>query len=113
MKLDISKAADRMEWPFLEKMMEQIGFNDCWISRVMTWVSTTSYGVLINGVPGSTIFPSKGIWQGDFLSPYLYLICVEGLSCMLHKVEHNTLLKRVKVGHGVPSITHLFLLTTA
>lgn len=74
----------------------------------MICVSTASYGVLTNGVPRSTILPSRGNRQGDPLSPYLYLIFVERLSYMLHKTERNTPLKGVKVACDSPPITHLF-----
>ncbi|CAM9001002.1 unnamed protein product [Rhodiola kirilowii] len=47
-KLDMSKAYDRIEWKFLEKMMAAIGFAEEWIKRIMLWVSTVSYRVKIN-----------------------------------------------------------------
>lgn len=88
--------------------MVKLGFNEHWISRVMTCVTITSCGVLINDAPGSTIYPSRGIWKGSPLFPYLYLICAEGLSCLLHEAEQNSILKGVKKARGNPFITHLF-----
>lgn len=48
-KLDISKAYDKLERSFLEPMMQKLGFSEVWIFRIMTYVTTFSYSVLING----------------------------------------------------------------
>lgn len=107
-KLDISKVYDKLEWSFLDKRMRKLGFNDVWIFRVMSCVTTASYAILINGQPDPIIVPSRGIHQRDHLSPYFYLIYAEGLSCLLNKVDANGRIGGVKVAQGSPSITHLF-----
>ena len=60
-KLDISKAYDWMEWSFLKKMMEKLGFDPRWVRLAMETVTTTFYSVLINGEPKGFINPSRGI----------------------------------------------------
>lgn len=50
-KLDMSKAYDRVEWPFVEKVMEMLGFEARWIRLVMRCVSTVSHAVVVNGDP--------------------------------------------------------------
>lgn len=82
-KFDISKTYDKMEWNFLELMMCKLGFNKDWISQIMTCVKTVSYLVLVNGQPGATFSPSRGLRQGDLISLYFYLICAEGLNSLL------------------------------
>lgn len=89
-------------------MMKKLGFNDVWISRVMTCVSTASYAVLVNGSPRSKIVPTRGLRQGDPLSPYLYLICAEGLSCLQKEAEMDSKIKGVKEARCNPFINHLF-----
>lgn len=83
-KLDISKAFDKVEWLFLNAIMEQMGFHQKWRCWIMKCISTVTYSILINGVPTWQVIPQRGIRQGDPISPYLYLLCTQGLSALLH-----------------------------
>ena len=61
MKLDMSKAYDRVEWLFLEQLMLKMGFHVKWVGLVMETVKTVSYSILINGEPRGNIQPTRGI----------------------------------------------------
>jgi len=107
LKLDMSKAYDRIEWDFLEKMLITLGFHPNWVKLVMRCVTSVSYYILVNGQPTRSFFPSRGLRQGDPLSPYLYLICTEGLSALIQDATTIKCLHSVKVCRSAPSITHL------
>ena len=107
-KLDISKAYDRVEWPYLEAIMQRMGFKDKWVSLIMMCVKTVSYFVLIIGQPRGSITPTRGPRQGDPVSPYLFLLYVEGLSTMIKRKERLGSLRGVAIKKLAPRISHLF-----
>ena len=107
LKLDISKACDQVEWHFLQSIMEKMGFPAGWIERVMSCVTTPSFSILVNGKLYRMIQPSRGIRQGDSISPYLFLLCAEGLTALLNKVESEGRIKGVSICRGAPKITNL------
>lgn len=49
LKLDMSKAYDKVEWPFLEVLIRKIGFADRWIDVTMRCVTTVTYSIIVNG----------------------------------------------------------------
>ena len=106
-KLDMSKAYDRVAWDFLEVMMRKLGFGERWIGLMLMYVKTVSYSVLINREPKGKITPTRGLRQGDPISPYLFLLCAEGLTAMLKREESKGLISGVSVCRGAPRISHL------
>jgi hypothetical protein len=100
LKLDMSKAYDRVEWDFLELMMRKIGFNERWINLTMTCVRTVSYSVVVHRQPYGKITPTRGLWQGDPLSPYFFILCAEGLSFLLQKAERERRITGLLVTRG-------------
>ena len=107
LKLDVSKAYDRVEWAFLKGIMTKLGFPGVWIERVMCCVSTPSFSIRINGKSFGNITPSRGLRQGDPLSPYLFLLCAKGFSSLLAKAEAENRLHGVSICRRALSISHL------
>ena len=106
-KLDMQKAYDRVEWVFLEKIMLKLGFDQRWAKLIMACVKSVKYRVRFNSAETETILPTRGLRQGDPLSPYLFLLVAEGLSCMLKGAEQRGELEGVRVCREAPVISHL------
>ena len=107
LKLDMSKAYDRVEWEFLRRMTEKMGFCKQWVDLIMNCVCTISYRIKVNGDLSDDFKPERGLRQGDPLSPYLFLICAEGFSALLQRAEEEGKIRGVKVCQGAPSVSHL------
>ena len=106
-KLDMSKAFDRVEWCFIKRVMEKLGFSSKWINLVMRCISLISYSVIINGAACGNIIPTRGFQQGDPLSPTLFLICTEGLSALIYRAARNQCLTGISICRDCPRVTHL------
>lgn len=108
LKLDISKAHDRVKWRFLEAIMDRMAFDRSWIRKVLSCLSSFSYSFALNRDVVGSLIPTRGIRQGDPLSLYLFAICVQGLSSMISSYASNGLLKGIKLSSCFPMLTHLF-----
>ncbi|KAM6543622.1 hypothetical protein CsatB_008069 [Cannabis sativa] len=104
----MSKAFDRVEWHFIEGMMTAMGFHHTIVDMIYRCVSSVLYSFLINGSSHGEVLPTRGIRQGDPLSPYLFIICAEGLSRLFQFEEESGNLSGLRVARGAPAISHLF-----
>jgi hypothetical protein len=84
-----------------------MGFSHQWIDWIMLCVETVDYSVLLNGNVVGPIIPSRGLRQGDPLSPYLFIICVEGLSSLIRQFENRGDIHGVKICRTAPIVSHL------
>ncbi|KAL0355187.1 UNVERIFIED_CONTAM: hypothetical protein Sradi_3965600 [Sesamum radiatum] len=107
LKLDISKAYDRVEWNFLESVLLRIGFNPKFVALIMMCVTSVSFSFLLNGDQFGFLYPERGIRQVDPLSPYLFLFCAEALSHLIRQAEAQGEIQGVSVSLRAPRISHL------
>nr|XP_027090307.1 uncharacterized protein LOC113711341 [Coffea arabica] len=107
-KLDMSKAYDSVEWVFLAKMMQKMGFCPTWIQWILECITSVTYSVNVSGKKGGFIKPSRGLRQGDPLSPYLFLVCAEGFSALLRRANRQGSMSGMKIANEAPCLSHLF-----
>ena len=102
-KLDIAKAYDKLNWKFMEKMLEAYGFYQGWVEWVLGLVTTPFFNIVLSGSLTNTFHSFRGIRQGDPLSPFLFILMAEGLSRLIAaKVERGEI-RGVKAHVGVSS----------
>jgi len=88
-KLDIEKAYDHVNWGFLLNILRKMGFGEKWIRWIHFCISTVKFSVLINGAPEGFFEAQRGIRQGDPVSPFLFILAMEGLNNMIKTAKTN------------------------
>lgn len=106
-KVDMAKAYDKVEWATLIHIMTLHGFSESFCLMLMVCMTTVKYSVLLNGSPCGFFTASRGIRQGDPISPALFVILVDLLSRILLKAENDGSIRGIKISRGSPRITHL------
>lgn len=107
-KIDLTKAYDHIEWSFIHKALKAFHFPQMLIDLIMSCVTTTSISLLFNGSKLDFFKPTRGIRQGDPLSPYLFILCMEYLGSL---IEKECVAKRwipMKASRENIEISHLF-----
>ena len=106
-KIDLQKAYDRVNWDFLQAVLSKIGFNRTFTGWIMSCVSTVSFKVLVNGGKSDQFKPTRGLREGDPLSPYLFIIGQEVLSRLIGKEFEEKNISGVKASICAPTVTHV------
>ena len=106
LKIDLSKAFDKVSWIYLKLLLTHQGFNYAFIKWVFTCITTTSFDVLINGAASPFFHSKRGLCQGFPLSPLLFLLVAEGLSRALLDAKRRGHLEGLRVVPNL-NITHL------
>ena len=104
-KLDISKAFDSVSWSFLLNMLRFRGFGPKWRSWVAALFLTAETRVDLNGALGESFKPQKGLWQGDPLSPLLFVLVMDTMHSMLQQATTIGLIDKVNLRNRAPNIS--------
>ncbi|RVW67401.1 LINE-1 reverse transcriptase-like [Vitis vinifera] len=99
-KLDIEKAYDSINWKFLVKVLQKMGFGSKWMGWMWSCLSLAKFSVLVNGVPAGFFPSTKGLRQGDPLSPYLFIMGMEVLDVLIRRAVEGGFLSGCNIRGG-------------
>ena len=106
-KLDFQKVYDCLEWNFLIIVLKAFGFSVKFTSLIHQCLSTVQFSILLSGGQCPSFIPSRGIRQGDPISPYLFILGSEVLCRLINKEISPGRLSAIKVSGNAPSISKL------
>ena len=107
LKLDLEKAYDRIRWDFLEDTLNAAHLPQIWIKWIMECVTNPGMSLLWNGERTESFTPQRGLRQGDPLSPYLFVLCMERLCHQIEFAVANKEWKPIRLSRGGPSLSHV------
>ncbi|OMO68562.1 reverse transcriptase [Corchorus capsularis] len=108
MKVDLEKAYDRISWDFLRWVLMDLDLPSTLINLIMFCITSTRMNILWNGELTKYFQPSRGLRQGDPLSPYLFVLCLQKLSDMIDSAVDSGSWKTIKMTRRGPSLSHIF-----
>ncbi|XP_021866236.1 uncharacterized protein [Spinacia oleracea] len=108
LKMDLNKAYHRISWSFIREVLMAFEFPQQWIDWIMECITTVSMAVLVNGEVTENFKPKCGLRQGDPLSPYIFIMCMEVLSRRMLALQEIGSGRGLKIGRRSPRINHLF-----
>lgn len=106
-KIDLEKAYDHVDWDFLRGTLIDFGFPSTTINLIMSCVSSSSLSIVWNGKRLPSFSPTRGLRQGDPLSPYLFVLCMEKLSLAIQSEVTKGNWSPFQVPRNGPLISHL------
>ena len=110
-KLDIEKEYDHVNINCVIAVMDKMGFDSKCLGWIRWCISTVRFSILVNGSPSSFFNNSRGLRQGDPLSPYLFILVMEILSCLISRAKDGGFIEGfwVKERNDVGvKVSHLF-----
>lgn len=107
LKLDVSKAYDRVEWRFLRLILLRLGLPTTYVDLIMPSVTSVTYSCLLNGSQFGHLVAERGLRQGDPMSPYLFICLVEAFIALMAQAEAAGHIHGVRVAPSAPSVATL------
>lgn len=106
-KFDLEKAYDRLNWSFIKDTLVHIWVPNGFVNLVWHCISSSRMRMLWNGEALDEFTPSRGIRQGDLISPYLFVLCIEKLFQMISLVVDLKEWSPIQLSRGGPPLSHL------
>ena len=107
-KIDLEKAYDRLRWSFIRETLVEARLPQTMVDVILNCISLASFSILWHGERTEAFTPSRGVRQGDPLSPYLFVLCMERLNHLIEAVVGKGEWKPVTTSQGGPPIASLF-----
>ncbi|KAK1422577.1 hypothetical protein QVD17_17860 [Tagetes erecta] len=105
-KVDFNKAFDSVNWQFIDSILLQMNFPKRWRSWVMGILKSSKASVLINGSPTKEFYYSRGVRQGDPLSPFIFLVVMEAFNWVMNKASSIGLFRGIQLPNNGPKLSH-------
>ncbi|XP_074341936.1 uncharacterized protein LOC141679333 [Apium graveolens] len=103
LKLDLHKAFDSIHWSFIIAVLQKMRFPDVMIGWIKACICSTRFSIKLNGVVHGYFKGTKGLRQGDPISPYIFALCMNILSCILNNTpqgfKYHWRFKELKLTH--------------
>eukprot|EP00253_Pinus_taeda_P030603 PITA_30603 len=106
LKIDLSKAFDRVSWLYIKMILIHLGFPHTFISWIMACISSPTFSILINGSATPFFHSERGLRQGCPLSPLLFLLVMEGLSRLIDSAKRSGDFRGLRIT-DICYLTHL------
>lgn len=106
-KIDFEKAYDMVDWNFLDFVMGKKGFNNRWRKWIKGCISSVSFSIIINGRDRRHFSSTRGLRQGDPLSPFLFILVADAMSRRIQRGTTNGSFRALSVGNPSLPISHL------
>ena len=110
-KLNLEKAYDRLSWNFIHDTVEKVGLSPSWQWNIMHCIETVKLSVIWSGKNLEWFKPTRGIRQGDPISPYLFVLCMKRLGHVINQVVLKGRWKPIRLSrNGPPYLTYFSLM---
>lgn len=106
-KIDLAKAYDRLRWSFIRSVLMDFNLPHNVVEVIMNCITTSKMRTLWNGTMTDSFEPSRGIRQGDPLSPYLFVLCMECLTYIIEEAVAVGAWTLISLTHDGPQLSHL------
>lgn len=98
LKLNMNKAYNRVQWDFFQSVMLHMGFSKSWVKKIINYIYSAYFWILINVMEEAQFTASRDIRQGRHFFPFLFIIFTKGFSALIDDTVFRGLVKGLQVG---------------
>lgn len=106
-KIDLEKTYDRLSWDFLKNGCFGLWFSPIIVSLIMWCTKSCSICLVWSGSKTEPFSSTRGLRQGNPLSPHLFIICMERLSLYIQQLVKDDVWEPMSISRGDPQISHM------